>query len=62
MNTSELKNLTENLLETFVRAGQKALELRSKGLKKTINWYLENDKWVKFAKNKHTNRRIGLSD
>ena len=31
-------------------------------LKKTINWYLENDKWVKFAKNKHINRRIGLSD
>ena len=31
-------------------------------LKKTINWYLENSKWVKFAKNKHTNKRIGLSD
>ena len=33
MNISELKNITENLLETFLIAGQKALELRSIGLK-----------------------------
>ena len=55
MNTSELKNLTENLLETFVRAGQKALELRSKGLKTVIkadntpvtNADMEVDKQIK---------------
>ena len=33
MNLNELKNLTENLLETFLNAGQKAIELRNKGLK-----------------------------
>ena len=36
MTTNELRNLTENLLKTFVRAGQKALELRTKGLKTII--------------------------
>ena len=36
MNTSELKNLTENLLETFIKAGQEALDLRKKGLKTII--------------------------
>ena len=36
MNINELKNLTENLLETFLNAGQKAIELRNKGLKITI--------------------------
>ena len=33
MNISELKNLTESLLETFLNAGQKTIELRNKGLK-----------------------------
>ena len=33
MNINELKNLTESLLETFLSAGQKAIELRKKGLK-----------------------------
>ena len=36
MNSNELKNLTENLLETFLNAGQKAIELRNKGLKTTF--------------------------
>ena len=36
MNINELKNLTESLLETFLSAGQKALELRNKGLKTTF--------------------------
>ena len=36
MNIDELKNLTESLLETFVNAGQKAIELRNKGLKTTL--------------------------
>ena len=35
MNINELKNLTESLLETFLNAGQKAMELRNKGLKTT---------------------------
>ena len=35
MNINELKNLTESLLETFLNAGQKAIELRNKGLKTT---------------------------
>ena len=33
MNINELKNLTESLLETIFNAGQKAIELRNKGLK-----------------------------
>ena len=36
MTIGELKNLTENLLETFVKAGQMTLELRTKGLKTII--------------------------
>ncbi len=36
MNFNELKNLTESLLETFLNAGEIAIELRSKGLKTTI--------------------------
>ena len=36
MNINELKNLTESLLETFLNAGQKAIELRNKGLKTTF--------------------------
>jgi len=36
LNINELKNLTESLLETFLNAGQKALELRNKGLKTTF--------------------------
>ena len=55
MNTSELKNLTENLLETFIKAGQEALDLRKKGLKTIIkpdnspvtNGDLEVDKKIK---------------
>ena len=38
MNINELKNLTEGLLETFFDAGQKALELRNKGLKTTFKF------------------------
>ena len=38
MNINELKNLTEGLLETFLDAGQKALELRNKGLKTTFKF------------------------
>jgi 3'(2'), 5'-bisphosphate nucleotidase len=38
MNINELKNLTENLLETFLNAGQKAIELRNKGLKITFKF------------------------
>ncbi len=33
MNTNELKKITESLLDTFVKAGQRAIELRNKGLK-----------------------------
>ena len=55
MNIDELKNLTESLLETFVNAGQKAIELRNKGLKTTLksdnspvtNGDLEVDKLLK---------------
>ena len=36
MNINELKSLTESLLETFLNAGQKAIELRNKGLKTTF--------------------------
>ena len=36
LNINELKNLTESLLETFLNAGQKAIELRNKGLKTTF--------------------------
>ena len=36
MNINELKNLTESLLETFLNAGQKAIELRNRGLKTTF--------------------------
>ena len=36
MNINELKKLTENLLDTFLNAGQKAIELRNKGLKTTF--------------------------
>ena len=36
MNFNELKNLTENLLHTFLNAGQKVIELRKKGLKVKI--------------------------
>jgi len=36
LNINELKNLTESLLETFLNAGQKAMELRNKGLKITF--------------------------
>ncbi len=36
MNINELKNLTEKLKETFLIAGQIALDLRSKGLKTKI--------------------------
>lgn len=38
MNINELKNLTESLLETFLSAGQKAMELRKKGLKTTFKF------------------------
>jgi len=38
LNINELKNLTEGLLETFLDAGQKALELRNKGLKTTFKF------------------------
>jgi 3'(2'), 5'-bisphosphate nucleotidase len=55
MNVSELKNLTENLLETFINAGQKTMELRKNGLKITFksdntpvtNGDLEVDKLLK---------------
>jgi len=55
LNIDELKNLTESLLETFVNAGQKAIELRNKGLKTTLksdnspvtNGDLEVDKLLK---------------
>ena len=36
MNTEELKQITEKLLSTFIKAGQKSLDLRKKGLKKMI--------------------------
>tara|TARA_B100001179_G_C18538110_1_gene380303 strand:- start:314 stop:1093 length:780 start_codon:yes stop_codon:yes gene_type:complete len=36
LNNSELKNLTGNLLETFLKAGQLAVKLRKIGLKITI--------------------------
>jgi 3'(2'), 5'-bisphosphate nucleotidase len=36
LNINELKNLAEVLLETFLNAGQKAMELRNKGLKLTF--------------------------
>ncbi len=36
MNINELKNLAESLIETFLNAGQKAMELRNKGLKITF--------------------------
>ena len=36
MNINELKNLAESLLETFLNAGQKAMELRNRGLKITF--------------------------
>ena len=55
MKTDELKNLTESLLETFLNAGQKAIELRNKGLRITFksdnspvtNGDLEVDKLLK---------------
>jgi len=55
LNINELKNLTESLLETFLNAGQKAIELRNKGLKTTFksdnspvtNGDLEVDKLLK---------------
>jgi len=55
MNISELKNLAESLLETFINAGQKAMELRNNGLKITFksdntpvtNGDLEVDKLLK---------------
>ena len=55
MNINELKNLTESLLETFFDAGQKALELRNKGLETTFksdnspvtNGDLEVDKFLR---------------
>ena len=55
MNINELKSLTESLLETFLNAGQKAIELRNKGLKTTFksdnspvtNGDLEVDKLLK---------------
>ncbi len=55
MNISELKNLAESLLETFFDAGQKAMELRNKGLKTAFksdnspvtNGDLEVDKLLK---------------
>jgi 3'(2'), 5'-bisphosphate nucleotidase len=36
MNVNELKNITENLIETTELAGNKSIELYSKGLKKII--------------------------
>jgi len=33
-----------------------------KGLSKTIGWYLNNKKWVKYMKNKYRSKRIGLHD
>ena len=55
MNIDELKSLTESLLETFLNAGQKAIELRNKGLRITFksdnspvtNGDLEIDKLLK---------------
>ena len=55
MNINELKSLTESLLETFLNAGQKAIELRNNGLKTTFksdnspvtNGDLEVDKLLK---------------
>ena len=55
MNINELKSLAESLLETFLNAGQKAIELRNKGLKTTFksdnspvtNGDLEVDKLLK---------------
>jgi len=55
LNINELKSLTESLLETFLNAGQKAIELRNKGLKTTFksdnspvtNGDLEVDKLLK---------------
>ena len=37
MNVNELKNITENLIETTELAGNKSIELYSKGLKKLLN-------------------------
>ena len=36
MNSSELKNIAENLISTTELAGKKSIELYSKGLKKII--------------------------
>ena len=36
MNKNELKKITESLIDTFNFAGQKSIELYSKGLKKII--------------------------
>ena len=55
MNIGELKNLAESLLETFINAGYKAMELRNNGLKITFksdntpvtNGDLEIDKLLK---------------
>ena len=37
MNSSELKDIAEKLIETTELAGNKSVELYSKGLKKIIN-------------------------
>lgn len=55
MKPNELKKITENLLETFINAGRKSLELRNQGLKTVIksdgspvtNGDLEVDKLIK---------------
>ncbi len=55
MKPNELKNITENLLETFISAGRKSLELRNEGLKTVIksdgspvtNADIEVDKLIK---------------
>jgi len=36
LNINEFKSLTESLLETFLNAGQKAIELRKEGLKTVL--------------------------
>ena len=62
MNTNELKKLTENILETFLKAGKRAIKLRQEGLKTSFksdnspvtNGDLEVDKLLREKINKVT--------
>ena len=44
LNNPNLKNITEDLLDTFLRAGTIAKKISQRGLKVTINQ--EFDNWV----------------